>query len=169
MRWHLIFKQRCEVLCAFHLQTQAIITSRKELNQGTLGELATQVFLGSNKRTDRCGRGRNLLLGLGCFSTRQPALTTGLSLAWRVRSRRGLQYNASIQRGSREMTPFVISYAVIKFLIGNLTIDWQSKISNSIPYFPLESKNNYVRNIAVNVYCLLGTAQEWKSYVACIK
>lgn len=56
------------------------------------------------------------------------------------------------------MTLFIISYAVIKFLIGNLTVN---KARSVIQYhiFPLESKNNYVRNIAVNVYCLLGTAQ----------
>lgn len=57
------------------------------------------------------------------------------------------------------MTLFIVSYAVIKFLIGNLTVD---KTRSVIQYhiFPLESKNNYVRNTAVNVYCLLGTAQE---------
>lgn len=46
------------------------------------------------------------------------------------------------------MTLFIVSYAVIKFLIGNLTID---KTRSVIQYhiFPLESKNNYVRNTAV--------------------
>lgn len=36
-------------------------------------------------------------------------------------------------------------------------------------FFPPESKNNYVRTIVLNVDCVLGTAQEWKRDVICMK
>lgn len=79
--WHLIFMQWSEILC-FQLATPSNYPLQKRTGPRDSGELATHVFLVSQDGNDGCGRREDWLLGLGHFSTLQPALTSGIGLAW---------------------------------------------------------------------------------------
>lgn len=118
--WHLILKQWCEVLCAFHLQPQAIIPCRKELDQENLGELTTHVFFVSHERINRWGRGEDWLWDWGVLVP--GSLLWPWALAGLQQQGAGVALNM-MQASNKGPEEWHSNYEVQKLLTRNLSFD----------------------------------------------